>query len=492
MSMQEHEKNVTALSNFLQLPAEPGLTEPLPIPLSLDGLPAAVYLDVALHYVKQYPFDREFYKYMPKTMEQYSYMADPEWKEKARRYLQACINVNRSALAPLRTSGSYDAAHEQQEFVRKIIFPRRWKLEELVSEMLALVEFVRSETRTASAVSTPMHTGLPRKPTVVDQVRVRDENCRLTGVARLKSGITAEELIQRRQARQATVEKLQVVHGLPFEMGKTSFALVEALTGIKCESWVADSIENAFLAQPQVHGLFGSFRIYFDWMTDGQVQYHHPWPHRRRRPGLLLDMIFNDRYLPCSEPGEFLDIPVRPRFDDTITDINPKYFILHKFVGDIVWMCGGAEPVSDDEEDDEEDMVVSDINIGTLLEKLRSPAMDLVPREQEMMFGSRMALPADATRGPRSILDDDSTPVDLSEDNAAFDRDGRRAPPPTAHPPSRSHPPPGPPTAPRSIPPSLAAGPPRKLSRGDGWLAPAAPRRSGALQHARPRGALSH
>jgi hypothetical protein len=141
MSTQEYEKNVTALSNFLLLPAEIGLTEPPPIPLSLDGLPAAVCLDAALHYVEQYPFDREFYKYKRKTTERYSYTADSEWKEKARTYLQACINVDRSALAPLQTSGLYDAAHEQQHFIRKIIFPRRWKLEELASEMLALVEF---------------------------------------------------------------------------------------------------------------------------------------------------------------------------------------------------------------------------------------------------------------------------------------------------------------------------------------------------------------
>ncbi|KAJ7483397.1 hypothetical protein FB451DRAFT_1234481 [Mycena latifolia] len=389
MSTQEHEKYVTALSNFLLLPAEPGLTEPPPIPLSLDGFPAAVYLDAALHYVEEYPFDREFYKYKPKK-EPYSYTADSEWKEKARKYLQACINVDRSALAPLRASGSYDAAHEQQEFVRKIIFPRRWKLEELASEMLALVEFVRSETRTVSAVLTPMDTGLPRNPTVVDQVRVRDENCRLTGVGRVKSGTTAEELMQRRQARRATVKKLQVVHGVPFQMGKTSFALVEALTGIKCEGWVADSIENAFLAQPQVRELFGSFQIYLEWTADGQIII------RGRTgagdPELFLEMIVNDRYRLCALPGEFLDTPVRPRFNTTIADIDPKYSILHKFVGDIVWMCGGAEPVSDDEEDDEEDMVVSDINIGTFLEKLRSPAMDLVPREQEMMFGSRMVL----------------------------------------------------------------------------------------------------
>ncbi|KAJ7102790.1 hypothetical protein C8R44DRAFT_808544 [Mycena epipterygia] len=390
MSTQEHEKNVTALSNFLLLPAEPGLTEPPPIPLSLDGLPAAVYLDAALHYVEQYPFDREFYKYKPKTRVRYSYTADSECKEKARTYLQACINVDRSALAPLRTSDSYDAAHEQQEFVLKIIFPRRWKLEELASEMLALVEFVRLETRTASAVLTPMDTGLPRNPTVVDQVRVRDENCRLTGVGRVKTSTTAEELIQRQQARRATVMKLQVVHGLPFQMDKTSFALVEALTGIKCEGWVADSIENAFLAQPQVHELFGSFQIYLEWAANGQMII------RGRTgagdPELFLEMIVNDRYCRCALPGELLDTPVRPRFNTTIADIDPKYFILHKFVGDIVWMCGGVEPVSDDEEDEEEDMVVSDINIGTLIEKLRSPAMDLVPREQEMMFGSRMVL----------------------------------------------------------------------------------------------------
>jgi hypothetical protein len=50
---------------------------------------------------------------------------------------------------------------------------------------------------------------------------MRDENCRLTGVGRVKSRATAEELMRRRQARQATIDKLQVVHGLPFQMGKT-------------------------------------------------------------------------------------------------------------------------------------------------------------------------------------------------------------------------------------------------------------------------------
>ncbi|KAJ7104267.1 hypothetical protein B0H15DRAFT_809285, partial [Mycena belliarum] len=327
-----------------------------PIPLGLDELPAAVYFDAALHYVEQYPFNHEFYKYDSKARGPYSYTVDSEWKEKAREYLQACI----------KTFGSYDAAHEQQEFIRKIIFPCRWKLEELASEMLALVEFIRSETRTTSAVLTPMDIGLPGGPTVVDQVRMHDENCRLTGVGRVNSRATAEELMQRRKAKQATVSKLQVAHGLPFQMGKTSFAFVEALTGIKCKSWVADTIGNTFLAQPP-------------WKADGQIII------RGRTGGGAPDLLGDD-------PGEFPDTPVRSRFNPAIADIEQKHFILRKFVGDIVWMCGGPEPFSDDDEDNDEDMVVSDINIDTLLEKLGSPGMDLVPREQETMFGSRMVL----------------------------------------------------------------------------------------------------
>ncbi|KAJ7900577.1 hypothetical protein B0H14DRAFT_3852382 [Mycena olivaceomarginata] len=155
--------------------------------------------------------------------------------------------------------------------------------------MLALVEFVRSETRTASAVSTPIDSGLPRNQTVTDQIMIR-----------------------------------------------------------------------------------------------GRTGAGNPRP--------FLQTIVNGRLQLCAEPGEFLDAPVRPRSNTTIADIDPKFFILHKFVGDIVWMCGGPEPVIDNEEDEEEDMVVSDTNIGILLEKLRSPAMDLVQREQEVLFGSRMVL----------------------------------------------------------------------------------------------------
>ncbi|KAJ7653142.1 hypothetical protein DFH06DRAFT_1204822 [Mycena polygramma] len=384
MSTQEHARNVTALSKFLLLPAEPGLTEPPPIPLSLDGLPSAVHLDAARHYVERYPFDRKFYKYTRKTRQRYPYDADSEFKEKARRYLQACINVDRSALTRLRTFGSYDAAHEQEKFVRNVIFPRRWRLEELASEMLALVELVRWETHTVSAVVTPTDTELPEEKTVKDSVRERDKYCRLTGVARLQKSLSSAQIAELRRAGRVFAQTLVVVHGLPLQMGQTSFELVAALTGINCEDWVADSVENAFLAQPSVHLFFGAFKVFLEWADDGNIMIRGRTGAGDPIPSLAT--VVNDRRQLCDLPGQFLDTPLRARFDSAIPDVAEKYFLLHKFIGDIVWMCGG-ESVSDDEEDDEEHATVSNANIGALLDKLHSPEMDLLPVEAETIFG---------------------------------------------------------------------------------------------------------
>ncbi len=46
-----------------------------------------------------------------------------------------------------------------------------------------------------------------------------------------------------------------------------------------------------------------------------------------------------------------------------------KFFTLHKFIGDIAWMCGGAEPESDNE-DGEDVRVLSAKNWQVLQEKL--------------------------------------------------------------------------------------------------------------------------
>ncbi|KAJ6598212.1 hypothetical protein DFH09DRAFT_1131272 [Mycena vulgaris] len=258
--------------------------------------------------------------------------------------------------------------------------------------MLALVEFVRSNTRTASAVFTPVHTGDTINHSVVDQVRLRDVGCRLTGVKRTPVNLAPAQLAQQIQERPVMVSKLEVVHGLPYQMGETTFGLVQVLTGIEfpADDWKPDVPQNAFLAQPAVHVIFGAFRIWLDFTPDGIFI--------RARDGqgtplLELTSVINDRRQCCDLPNEFIDQPIRPIYDSNVPDLDAKFFIVHKFVGDIVWLSGEAEPESDDEEDDDDDeMVVSDANIVDLDEKLRSTTMEFVRRQRDGMFGSAMEL----------------------------------------------------------------------------------------------------
>ncbi|KAJ6614268.1 hypothetical protein B0H10DRAFT_2045472, partial [Mycena sp. CBHHK59/15] len=263
---------------------------------------------------------------------------------------------------------------------------------------------VRSRTRTASAVSTPMDTGLPRKKSVVDQVRERDDDkCRLTGVEREKEGSEAED----QEARGVVTDTLQVVHCLPFKTGNTSFDPIEGLAGIKFTDWQADSVEKAFLTRPTIHEQFAAFKIFFEWIQTAKGEEVQCFLSNDLENEFLIQIIIRGRTGPASpkttlrgllnDGGQrcdsILDKPLRPRHDTSIADLDPKYFIVHKYIGDIVWMSGGAEPVSDEEEDDDKDVkVLSDTNIGAVIEKLHSPEMDMLPREREGIFRPRIQL----------------------------------------------------------------------------------------------------
>jgi hypothetical protein len=93
----------------------------------------------------------------------------------------------------------------------------------------------------------------------------------------------------------------------------------------------------------------------------------------------------------CSQSGVLVDQPLKPPRDTNVNDIDRKYFVLHKFIGDIVWMSGVYD---DDEFEDEEgaEMYVTEDNIDLIMAKLCAPEMHLVPREREAMFGTRIGL----------------------------------------------------------------------------------------------------
>ncbi|KAJ7222379.1 hypothetical protein GGX14DRAFT_428595, partial [Mycena pura] len=366
---------------------------PPALPAGAETLPTDILVAACVHYAGDYGFNRKFYKYNPVNRKRSTHTPDAKWKQRAVNYLCSCIVVDRANLATLSSNPTtYNASHEQRQFILNEFIPRRWMLEEMASEMLALVEFVRSNTRTASAVITPMHTGERRNHTVVDQVRQRDVGCRMTGVKRIPSNLTTEERNRVLRERPGMVGKLEVVHGLPYQMGETTYTLVKALTGINfpVDEWNPDVPQNAFLAQPMVHSIFGEFRIWLDFTSNGIFIRGRDGPGT---PLIALSLVVNNRRQFCDLPNEFVDRELQPMHDRNIPDLDKKIFILHKFVGDIVWLSGGAEPESDDEEDDGEmEMVRLEGYLEELDAKLRSPDMDLVPRLRDGIFGSDMEL----------------------------------------------------------------------------------------------------
>ncbi|KAE9405882.1 hypothetical protein BT96DRAFT_1060589 [Gymnopus androsaceus JB14] len=304
------------LREFLRQP--PKDAEPLTIPPHFGHLLPQDYVEIALDYIDEYPFDRT----LPINQ-----------LRKARDYLRACVTVDRSGLACI-ADPKYDPGQQQQRFIHQVVFK------------------LLLETNEASSVVTPTDTDDLRKQSLVDKVKDRDFNCRMTGLARKKKKYANWEAQRGRASLEAS-------------------AFVTALTGIPTDNWEADGIENAFLIQASLHKLFGAFQLYLEFIIRARTGAADP----------LFDLaaVVNDQRRICDEPGALIDIPLRPRRNETIPDIRMKFFVLHKFIGDIVWMCGGAGTDYDEEkEEDEENLkVLSNYNFDEIVRKLNSPWYEL-------------------------------------------------------------------------------------------------------------------
>ena len=92
--------------------------------------------------------------------------------------------------------------------------------------------------------------------------------------------------------------------------------------------------------------------------------------------------------------GQFLDLPILPCQTKpsipSVPDAEYTYFLLHKLIGDIVYMAGGAETLGLDEFGPDEDPwtsthLVSELSLPALddelyrIQVLRQPAIDNSP-----------------------------------------------------------------------------------------------------------------
>jgi hypothetical protein len=53
--------------------------------------------------------------------------------------------------------------------------------------------------------------------------------------------------------------------------------------------------------------------------------------------------------------GGFIDIPITTSPPSTVRGPDYSYFLLHRLIGDLVWMAGGAETLAENKFQDDDD-----------------------------------------------------------------------------------------------------------------------------------------
>ena len=169
-----------------------------------------------------------------------------------------------------------------------------------------------------------------------------------------------------------------------------AFTLVRALTGVDCTGWKADGVTNAFYCHYIVHNIFSCFQLYFEKNpTDSQVSnlcFASPISHIpqfyiciRTSPDWAnlistLRGIGNDTgngSLQICHIGGFIDCPLCAPKDVNIPDIEEKFFVMHRYIGNIYWMAAAADlTILEGRPDDYDLRLLSDSNFDFLSQQL--------------------------------------------------------------------------------------------------------------------------
>ncbi|KAJ7250561.1 hypothetical protein C8J57DRAFT_1354191, partial [Mycena rebaudengoi] len=192
-----------------------------------------------------------------------------------------------------------------------------------------------SRTRTPSAHDNPLTHDENRVRTVVDNVRKRDNfyRCRRTAWMMLGTHpVQAETIPVMYKA------PLEVLHGFPYGVGaNVSPGTILAITGVSFENSVADHESNALPLHIILHALFTNFQIYFELNANNElVLCYRTQPPQADPTGSFLGVGSPRRNLQSLLvlDGDTL----RPVPATQIAEPDPKFFFLHKALGDVFWM----------------------------------------------------------------------------------------------------------------------------------------------------------
>jgi len=209
--------------------------------------------------------------------------------------------------------------------------------------------------------------------------------CRATGVGSVSYWKNKEGEALEKKVGYGSFKRCEVAHGMPWSVDQPYWELVRRLLGVSGSPTTVYIAENAMLLQAPIHQNFQNYMLYFD---PGFVL-------RRRTVGGVhlsdISEIIHVRQGVSTIDGRFLDLPILPcQTNPSVPDVKYAYFLLHKLIGDIVYMAGGAETLGLDEFGLDEDPwtsthLVSELSLPALddelyrIQVLRQPVIDNPP-----------------------------------------------------------------------------------------------------------------
>ncbi|KAG6916878.1 hypothetical protein DXG01_004787 [Tephrocybe rancida] len=289
--------------------------------------------------------------------------ATPEEIKYSKKFLKACVLVSRATVIRNTNLDSQAAwliaAHRR--FIQELLTKAKSKLLfEHYLVLYSLVEDAHAQTKTASPAITiagaraSRHTGSLSR-SVRTKVAERDQHCcKISGTLDTNdSGDVARLLNLVRNAR----GPLEAARGTPWLPRTKFFGLLRDHFGVTLPSSTTDIPENALLLHISLHRLFSDFEIGFLMKSDDDTtMVMRIRESRRTRAMQVLAGVLPNVDIPDRQ-GTHLDgqalLPDCP--NSPVPALDPAWFHLHWWLGDIFHMASGAEPRDLDEDDDSDE-----------------------------------------------------------------------------------------------------------------------------------------
>ncbi|KAJ7212048.1 hypothetical protein GGX14DRAFT_621464 [Mycena pura] len=299
------------------------------VPPEIEVLTTPEYADVARAYIESYEFPKCSSIDNPYGASE-SPQALADIRRRYKTVLTGFVDLDRGMFQSVDPTVNPTAA--RRAFILHEIFEKRDALEKQGSRYFSLIETILTWT-----------------PSAYD-IFENDATCAVMNVSPLvwciylyPNGCVPLTMDEDEYDPDAIEASLGVVHILPYAAGTGAWPMLARVTGMSIKDWDADHESNAILLHDALNRAFSGFRIYFEQNTKNEIVIRFRTEPLYANPIRTFRPMYSPRRdfrCPLAEDGEALLAVADPG----IPDLDPKFCLVHKALGDIFWMLAAVEP----------------------------------------------------------------------------------------------------------------------------------------------------